>query len=251
MQLNLNLESERLERLTYDPLRYFFGKSPNLKLTALLSIGFLTLWYFAISSTIKERKRRAWILTLANSVVMTIGGSLCLVYLFISANHLSVVSESAIVVDTPLCRQVLMFFIVYCTLDLLIGFFQYGELMTFLFGWCHHVGYIALCGWVLKEHISLAFGIFAVLEAPTAILAAGQVKKEWRRDLSYGLTFFALRLAYHAFLLTRFYRFEIYSKLWVFVVLTLLLHLHWWRNWVKSFFFKKQSKLVKVDSHFD
>jgi len=249
--MHLRLETEKLARLTYDPFRYFFGKSPNLRVTALLSIVFLCVWYFAISSTIKERKRRAWILTLANAVLMTIGGSLSIVYLVISSNHLSVVSESTILLDTPLCRQVLMFFIVYCTLDLLIGFFQYGELMTFLFGWCHHVGYIVLCAYVLKEHISLAFGIFAVLEAPTAILAAGQVKKEWRRDLSYGLTFFALRLAYHAFLLTRFWSFETHSKLCYFVVLTLLLHLHWWRNWVKSFFFRKQSKGIKQDSHFE
>jgi len=243
----MRLNIERIERLTFDPCRYFLGKSPNLLWTTLFSTCFLLSFYFLFASHIKERKRRAWILTLANSVVMTIGGLLSMLYLFVKSEH-PFVSEKSLIVDTPLCKQVLMFFIVYCTLDLAIGFFHYGELVSFLFGWCHHLGYILLCGWILKEHISLAFGVFSILEAPTAILAMGHVKKSWRRDLSYGLTFFALRVFYHFFLLTHFWSFQHYSKLWIFVVLTLVLHLHWGRSWVRSFFGGKYPS--KKDSHF-
>jgi len=188
--------SERLERFTYDPCRFVFGKSLTLTSSAIIAVAFLTIFYFAIASNVKERKRRAWILTLASSCVMSLGGILALTYLFVSSSHLGIVSESTllsestIISDTPLCRQILVFFIAYCFMDLLIGSIYYGELMTFLFGWCHHIAYILLCGWVIQEKISIAFGVFAILEAPTAILAIGHVKQGWRRDLTYGMTFF-------------------------------------------------------------
>eukprot|EP00456_Euglypha_rotunda_P043489 TRINITY_DN3406_c0_g1_i2.p1 TRINITY_DN3406_c0_g1~~TRINITY_DN3406_c0_g1_i2.p1 ORF type:complete len:182 (-),score=14.90 TRINITY_DN3406_c0_g1_i2:249-794(-) len=169
-----------------------------------------------------------------------------MVYLFLTRTDLN---ENAILYETPLSRQLTVFFIVYCLMDLLIGcaYFEYQEEMSILTGWCHHVFYAIVLVYILTEEISMAFGIFLPMEAPTIVLSLGHLKKQWRREKTFGISFFFLRLVYHIYLLNQFLRFKAYPYLWICVLLALFLHIHWWASWARSFFgFKKKKEKIDL-----
>eukprot|EP00456_Euglypha_rotunda_P073173 TRINITY_DN6653_c0_g1_i1.p1 TRINITY_DN6653_c0_g1~~TRINITY_DN6653_c0_g1_i1.p1 ORF type:complete len:147 (-),score=8.38 TRINITY_DN6653_c0_g1_i1:16-456(-) len=123
--------------------------------------------------------------------------------------------EHLITIDTPLCRQTLIFFLVYLALDCVMGILHYREHFGFLTGWVHHFGYAALVSWVLYREISFLSGTLFPFELSTIPLSAGYMKKPWRRDWEFGIIFFIIRLVYNAYLMYSFFFFQVYDKVWI------------------------------------
>ena len=127
------------------------------------------------------------------------------------------------------------FFAAYLVLDLLVGWVEYRRLVNVWTGWCHHVCYLWLMVVLVERRLTTPFVLFAVMEAPTFVLALGHIWKPWRRDWLFGGAFFLTRILLHTVLLHQFYyRFPVQGPWWLVVAAAYLLHWHWFIGWIKQ-----------------
>jgi hypothetical protein len=124
----------------------------------------------------------------------------------------------------------------------------YPKHIDVLTGWVHHTVYMWLMYHIHVTHTQGSFTLFLVEELPTFLLALGNVSRELRTNLAFGCSFFATRIAWHAFMLHHFWaaRKMMVTPLWPFIALTLLLHLHWLYGYLKQQLRRWRKRSVKA-----
>lgn len=172
-----------------------------------------------------DNKAVSYAMSLACSLSMTAAGLFTVLPDFANVGF----DVRVMVVDTRINRFICTFFGTFCLLDIAYGMLFYPKQIDLLTGWVHHSVYLWLMYYVHVHHIQGGFALFLVEELPTFLLALGNVSREWRTNFAFGAAFFATRIAWHGWLLSKFWaaRRTIAQPLWPLVTLTLALHLHW------------------------
>jgi hypothetical protein len=125
-------------------------------------------------------------------------------------------------------------------MDTLCGQIFYPENLSFLTTYFHHgvFTWLMVCavttqgGFITTETTFVPSFVMALPEEiPTFLLALGSLDERFRSDLAFGVTFFILRIVYHAFLLY----YVIVNKMNVVTigmyVLAMTLHVVWFKGW--------------------
>jgi hypothetical protein len=205
------------------------------------------LLYFLICYTfIKEKKRLAWCISLLNSCITTL---ICIVYALVktltsrglfNANLDIEMIHGNDNISTITC---LMFFCVNL-LDLLLGLIFYRSCLGLMTTYVHHTLYMWLMVFLLTGNgfftstptpFSMAFIWCLIEELPTFLLALGSVFPSYRADLSFGVSFFFLRLLYHCYLFLLMVRLQTYTPILFLYGLTFVMHLEWFRAWFTKY----------------
>ena len=204
-------------------------------------------------------RRRAWILTLFAALSLVVTS-----FFFLASRN--VISNLMVSPDpvadilyltylSPLeGRMAAVFFSAHCFIDLLVGTFDYPEHVGILPGYVHHTSFIIFLPLTLYSQIEGGFLLLCINEIPTAILALGQIVRPLRQDLLFGILFFLIRVLFTiAYTLIIVVRDDSSGKPFLlFITLPIcLLHLLWFRDWVRGYSRRKQKQGVVVVSKDD
>lgn len=97
--------------------------------------------------------------------------------------------------------------------------------------WVHHVAYIFIFDWLIRDYQSGVMRPFLILELPSAIRAVGSLIPSLRNDRAYGISFLVLRVIW-PFIAICWIR----ATSWVFTCFLIAqgMHIYWFYKWVKS-----------------
>ena len=238
----------------------------DLQLAALKMVAVILAVFMWTLSLKPSEKQLAWVVSLINSFVMAITGTM---YAIIILPKIVVpllkfegldpwqVFEAPITNFTALqC----MWFAIANIIDLGLGMFFYRKYLHFLTAWVHHsvfiwLMYASTTGDTLfykTKPFTSSFAIVVIEEIPTFLLALGSIFPMFRSDLGFGITFFILRIVYHSlFMMCAFYNIgEIDNVILGLYAGTLMLHVNWFNTWQKKYGFvakehKKQSPGIR------
>lgn len=174
---------------------------------------------------------RAWYLTVYSSGVASSFGIYFGYQIYLNGLY------ETMVADTELSVYAGYFFIAYCVMDLVIGFFQYEEQIDYKDGWFHHFFYIALICWLHLAGQSNLFAICLIEEIPTIFLAVSRVAVWEKTPFIFGLSFFILRISLHCYL--TYFIAEFSAVMFTISILVLRSHVKWFHRWFQSHLKKK------------
>ncbi|ORX55734.1 hypothetical protein DM01DRAFT_1335127 [Hesseltinella vesiculosa] len=169
-----------------------------------------------------NEKQRSWILTLVTSLVCSIVSLPSMVRFCLSGFDMYWLYQNG-----PKDIALVCFFQTYLILDLYLGYHYYRARISWLTGWAHHCFYLGFLTYLLAYRQSSFFVVAAILEVPTFILALGSVNPAWRSDRLFGLTFFALRLVFHACMIRVLKHHHHNRTIWYVALLVLPMHIYW------------------------
>lgn len=207
---------------------------------AVASAAALLAWYVvgrfvtqrATSSPEEWAKSRAWLLTFASALCLTVVGAPLAARLTVASDADFLAATHA---DGGISRHAVIFFAVEMILDLAIGSLDYPGHLDVLSGWAHHTFFL------LAGQPTLAFGAsgfflgMSIVELPTLLLAVGSLNRPWRVDLPFGISFFLLRIVYTTYYFVRLVLISRLRMLPAFVAIALLLNAFWFRSWLVSY----------------
>ncbi|KAF7304746.1 hypothetical protein MKEN_01188700 [Mycena kentingensis (nom. inval.)] len=150
---------------------------------------------YAVSSPFFGNPRQAaWILTTIVSLLMTaVSAPYVVAYLQGGVRNLVQRPE----LDVPLNRG----FQAYLLADLIVGCLHYRSQITFLTGWLHHILYLGICEFVIRQRWTHIFALCAVMELPTFLLGLGTLFPRLRSYRLFAFSFFITRIVLHLILL--------------------------------------------------
>ncbi|KAJ3055966.1 hypothetical protein HK097_008575 [Rhizophlyctis rosea] len=215
--------------------------STDFILPFILSATSLTAAYITLPrlypTTFSSEKSRAWLLSAISAITLTIGSIPFLL------SHLQLGPASMArspLVDSLLARSLCAFFIAFLICDLTIGVICYPKQIHPLSGWFHHTLYLVMVVGLLAAGVPGGFCTMGILELPTAVLALGSINKSWRNDMVFGGTFFATRIAIHAYFIQDLYFSFPGRGLWMVLAGVMPLHVIWFRGWILQQLRKKR-----------
>jgi hypothetical protein len=203
---------------------------------------------------VKDNKALGWTLSLVNSGVMTVAGT---IYFFKKKeqfpNMMVFVPGGRDIVHSVdnFSALMCMWFAMANIVDLAFGSIFYPKYVQLLTGYVHHTVFI----WIMLasttgnglfltcEPFAAAFCLMTLEELPTFLLALGSVDSRFRTDFGFGITFFSLRICYHAYFLAYCIWSGMNLIVDILLTLTLMLHLHWFSTWVSKYAFPKKKKV--------
>lgn len=200
------------------------------------------LFYKSVDKRDLTTKQKAYILTIKSAFIMTIL-SLYFNYKLYQAQwdadtYLKNLSKSE--------ETLLYYFVLYMTscmiTDSIVGCFEYPQHMKALSGYIHHIGYIIVNIVGLTYNVYPLYLLALIEEIPTLLLGIGNFDKQYRNDMTFGVSFFALRIVYHAFLMY-FARQSIIILF--FSSLAFCLHVYWFYQWMLKYSPLAKQKNIK------
>ncbi|KAH6601303.1 hypothetical protein BASA50_001696 [Batrachochytrium salamandrivorans] len=197
-----------------------------LVVQAILFFGTRRLWPWAFTTSAQT----SWILTTTSSVFMTLAS---LPFLFDYLTHGSDLSRMPLL-NSPSAVVCSMFFISYLGCDLIFGYIYYRDQIDLITGWLHHLIYPFVIVSAVVLQFPGAFLVAAFMELPTIVLALGHMKKSFRSEYLFGMSFFVTRIVFHLYFAWRAYAvWYQYPFVMILALGTFPLHIHWFGRWVK------------------
>lgn len=179
-----------------------------------------TLFYDLAEKFVPSVKKKAYILSLKNSFVL----SLCGIYY----NYLYLFCGVSVFPQAPV-----IYFISYLLIDSCFGYTHYPNYFYFLSGKLHHFTYIIVGIISLYLNLHWILNLLFIEEIPTFILALGVIDENLRSNKIFGISFFITRIFYHLIMVL------FLNKESVFVAIigsmSFLLHNYWFNNWRKKY----------------
>ena len=201
---------------------------------------------------VPKKKIRTWAISVANSGVVSVMGCLYMLLRYTSQD----VMGGYVPYFPPVGSQGVDFALygrddfgtVACIIfgcanicDVVYGLLFYPENLSFLTTYFHH----SVFTWLMVAAVTSrggfvttptpfvpSFIIALPEEIPTFLLALGSVCPTLRSDLLFGITFFLLRILYNGFILYYTVANHSYSPIIGMYILSMVLHLVWFRGWV-------------------
>jgi hypothetical protein len=136
--------------------------------------------------------------------------------------------------DTPLSRELTIFFTVATALDLAIGAAAYPEHVELVSGYLHHGVFILVSYYPLTTNTCGAFLAHTIIELPTLVLAVGVLVPALRADYLFGASFFLLRIVYFFFSLAWHHRLARERYIVYLTAFCALLHCAWFASWSRG-----------------
>lgn len=242
-------------------INHFQSESLQYKDIVPFTLYFSAFYIFIFALcrlTFHEKKKLSWVITLMNSGMMTILGSIYICIRYILGDRFYPFIDDI----SPLLYRADDFSVIICvmytvatSLDLILGALFYPEYFRRFNGWFHHIIII----WLLRFSITTD-GIFMttaspfspifvyslIQEFPTFILALGSIFPTWRADLGFGLVYFLLRIVYHSFLFSVCYHGKAMPIILATFCVTLSLHIVSFYGWTKSYSKKRRGIIVNA-----
>ncbi|KAJ3810558.1 hypothetical protein F5876DRAFT_41575, partial [Lentinula aff. lateritia] len=162
--------------------------------TFLSSFLVLILVYhvFARPSGFTSPKQVAWIITTTASFVMTIA-SLPFVWDYFAGRgdvkRVGAFPELAV----PANR----FFQAYLLTDLSLGAVYYRSQLNLFTGWSHHVIYLGIVEYAIRQKWAHIFCLAACMEFPTFVLGLATLFPRLRSNVFFAVSFFLTRIFFH------------------------------------------------------
>jgi hypothetical protein len=235
-------------------LRHFkeFNITPDdaIQATAVFSLVYIGVFVVGMLSFGNDKKKLAWTISLLSSSTMTVAGALYLaaqVQAFPGFFSLADNSRELFHAVDTFSGYCCLWFAIANVLDLLLGFFFYRKYLDPLTACIHHPVFIWMMWACTSGHawfgddapkieiFARAFMLMPIEELPTFLLALGSVFPACRTDLGFGLTFFLFRICYHAYVLVYSVKLKASWVPIILYVLTLTLHLFWFKSWVTKY----------------
>lgn len=195
-----------------------------------------------------EEKKLAWVISLLNSFVMMIVGAVYLIakapefpnlFTFGKADSIEVFHSAT----TNFTALACLWFAIANIFDLIFGFFCYRKHLGVLTAYIHHSVFIWLCLagstgngiFMTVRPFSSSFLLCLIEEFPTFLLALGSIFPAFRTNYGFGISFFVLRIVYHAYFLTYAFYAGAETPVLVLFLLTSILHINWFQNWLSKY----------------
>ena len=242
------MKFEMIERLLVTENFENYTLSQNdIYLASILFTSILLTFFFVGRQYIKEQKRVAWLISLINSSVMMILGA---IFLF---NKMTVLDgiftwgeEASAIFHEPTSNftaLTCLWFAIANILDLALGFVYYFKQLGLLTAYIHHSVFIwtmLACTtgngiFIEMRPFSGTFAICLIEELPTFLLAVGTVFPSLRSDYGFGLTFFSLRIMYHAYFASFAFKTWVDPPVLILFVGTFSLHFFWFKTWINKY----------------
>ncbi|CEH12698.1 TRAM/LAG1/CLN8 homology domain [Ceraceosorus bombacis] len=137
-------------------------------------------------------KKRAWILTTFNGLVMTLASLPFLFDLLLSGFDFHAVKHRRWL-EEPASA----FFVAYLLSDLGLGSIFYRKLINFSSGWAHHTAYTLLFAYWVHRGWALYAVMACVFELPTFIMGLASLVPQTRSNNAFTITFFITRVFFH------------------------------------------------------
>ncbi len=189
-------------------------------------------------------KRLAWWITGVNAGLLSL-----LSAAWIATHGLSFAPED-VFASTSWSQHICVFFAVANFMDMANGRVWYPRDQSWLLTWIHHPFFIvvmilALTGWGHPAPYPNLFMIMMIEELPTYVLAQGCIVPGLRSDWGFGVSFFVLRILFHAYVLFELVRLEtvtLLSPIACIFALACLLHVKWFSDWARKYAVGKPHK---------
>ena len=224
----------------------------------LIILNSYAIWTYFI---IQPAKRYAWAISLLNSFCMCIVGA---IYVVLKNNqhpnmfYFNYDADSLFYGRDNLGLLICIWFGLANALDFIYGLILYRVHLGFLTTYVHHSIFIWLMYFCSTRNgffvtapspFIPAFCIMLIEEIPTFLLALGTVFPSFRTDLGFGVTFFLLRIVYHAYITTYAIYAQVTTSIIVLYLLTLTMHCNWFYAWVTKYGRKSlgRGKAAKAD----
>jgi hypothetical protein len=187
------------------------------------------IFYYNINNLNQRlsEKQKAYILSLKTAILMIVIG---IIYNINYSLNLQLDLEFTGILSV-------LYFTSYLIMDLAIGIFEYKDYIDILSGYIHHIMYILINCITLYYNIFDKYLLFMISELPSLILNLGCIEKSYRNNYLFGSTFFVTRILYHSFLV---YSLSESYLILFFGMLSLLLHLWWFKNWTVKYLFTQK-----------
>lgn len=160
--------------------------------SAILFGSWFTLWYK--KNLARTERERAYVCCLISSS-LSFACSIPLTYKLLTNGG----DLAEILAYRTWTVVVTAFFMSFLVVDLVIGVVFYRSKIELLTGWIHHITYLCLLTWSIRNQFTSGFVMMCTLELPTFILALGSVRSQLRRDYIFAATFLATRIFFHAY----------------------------------------------------
>ena len=216
------------------------NKTSSLFIVILFCIDYFLIYKKTVGDNPEiTEKQRAYILSIKASLTLFLI-SCYFNYKFILSNFdkndytLSLTNDDNYILHLS-ALQIISYFIS----DTIIGFFKYHKNMCTLSGYTHHIIYIFLSIFAIKQNNTPYYLLYMIEELPTILLSSGIYNRNLRNDNLFGFTFLCTRILYHIYLTWTGrdnYTFLILGGL------SLAVHLFWFKNWFNKYFFKSVSR---------
>lgn len=232
---------------------HFFQYSLTTHDVAIVTITFSTIWLvIGCTATVFLRqnpKRLGWVISLVNSFVLMVVGAVYSVVKIPTFNRFWWFGDNGRAlfhsVDN-VAVLVCIWFVLANISDILFGLLFYRQYLDPLTAYAHHTVYVWLLltaitgngGFATFEPFATGIVYMFVEEVPTFLLAFGAVFPSCRTDVGFGVTFFSLRLVYHAYMLLYSLTLGVDTVIPVMFCLTFILHMYWFHAWMRKYGWK-------------
>ncbi|KAF5353697.1 hypothetical protein D9758_008682 [Tetrapyrgos nigripes] len=203
----------------------------------------------------KTERKLSWIITSVASLVMTVQSIPFLYDYFMSGGSVKSVRAAP-----TLAVAANRFFQAYLLADLTTGSFHYRSQINLLTGWIHHIVYIGIVEYAIRQGWASLFSLCACMEFPTFILGLSILIPRTRSNVFFAVSFFLTRILLHAVLaiclympwnrpLPQFSEAAI-GSMGPAIILTCVFPLHasWFYGCIKGFIRRaKQAKAAKAE----
>ncbi|KAF9261638.1 hypothetical protein L218DRAFT_961125 [Marasmius fiardii PR-910] len=242
--------------------------SPTFTTTDLLvfftSMAFLIVLHQVFTFRYPVQKQNSWIITTIASATMTLC-SLPFLWDFISGtldSHLGwklwrMTGEGLKGVEARslLALAANRFFQSYLFADLIAGSFYYRNQITLLTGWVHHIVYVGIVEFAVRQQWPHVFCLAAFMEFPTFILGLSILVPKTRSNVIFAVIFFLTRILFHIILAVSYALSDVRNHVsgGSFAISGILLgvlplHISWFVGCIKGFAKRaKKSKEAKLD----
>lgn len=206
------------------------AESLIIQTTALCSFLLLVAWFslWHLTGLVQTERQRAYVLTLLSSAIMTLSSVPLVWEILTTPNGFQQLLPTTDGNDYWWTIAATTFFMTFLVTDLAVGSIFYRSKIQVLTGWIHHIAYVGLLIWVIRNHYTPVFVAMCLLEAPTLMLALGSVFKSLRRDYVFAALFVPTRIVFHGYMIADVsFRKPFYWGICIALCITFALHCYW------------------------
>ncbi|KAJ3757620.1 hypothetical protein EV360DRAFT_20958, partial [Lentinula raphanica] len=156
-------------------------------------LAFILVYHiFARPNCFTSAKQISWIITTAASFTMTISSTPFLWDYFSSwgdVKRVRALPELAVAANR--------IFQAYLLADLSMGAMHYRSQLNLFTGWFHHILYLGIVEYAIRQRWAHMFCLAAIMEFPTFVLGIATLFPQLRSNIFFALSFFLTRILFH------------------------------------------------------
>lgn len=239
-------------------LKNYTLQENDLTLFFFFSLQILTVIGTIAKFSISNTKTLAWVVSLINSVSMSVIGVIFTFFVYSSYPAFFLMGEDGLKIwmyKSNLTILTCIWFAAVNIFDLVFGLIFYRKYLSVTTTYIHHSVFTWACFAFASGDAILfkvrptpgAFALAMVEEIPTAFLAIGSTFPALRTDIGFGLSFFLFRIVFHFYILVNSLYLQVGYFQSVITSMSMILHLMWFSSWFTKYLARSQDKGVTTN----